>query len=54
MSKVAETFDTNQQKLARELRHSKESASAKEMSNDDDDDAAEPHLQPEPEPEHGS
>ena len=25
------------------------------MSNDDDDDdAAEPHLQPEPEPEHGS
>ena len=32
MSKVAETFDTNQQKLAGELRHSKESASASEMS----------------------
>ena len=52
MSTGAETFDTNQQKGARELRHPKESAS------DDDDghhhDDAEPELEPEPEPEHGS
>ena len=31
LSTRAKTFDTNQQKLARELRHSKEYASAAEM-----------------------